>query len=68
MPEIGKNWPSRFLERHPELDTAWSRPLDIMRAYTATSDRVESFLFRLMGLRADCGNEKGFVLGSEKRT
>jgi len=29
--DLGRNWTNRFLDRHPELETAWSRPIDYQR-------------------------------------
>jgi hypothetical protein len=31
--ELGINWTDRFLHRHPELDTTWSKLMDCQRVF-----------------------------------
>jgi hypothetical protein len=40
---LGKNWLSRFLDRHPDLKTARNRGLDLKRITTAIPSQIEGW-------------------------
>ncbi|KAJ3453697.1 hypothetical protein MRS44_017944 [Fusarium solani] len=40
---IGKNWPSRFLERNPDIKLKPSTPIEAARAKEATPERIRRF-------------------------
>lgn len=69
---LGKNWIQRFRERHPELATGRSRPMDISRLLAVTPMAVTCFYDHILSLRERYSvpwtkvwnmDEKGFQLG-----
>ena len=47
---VGKNWPTNFIKRTPELKTEWSRPYSKQRALCEDSKVISPFY--------DCVREK----------
>jgi hypothetical protein len=49
---LGKNWTTKFLQRHPELSIARGRTMDINRLTSLDQNIIETFFTRLSELRA----------------
>ena len=77
VPEVGKNWPQRFIKRHSDaLAEAWSAPLSSKWAEAGAGGVVEPFLIRLQRLQEKKGilsedlwnmDEKGYITGFYSR-
>ena len=70
--ELGANWTQKFLSRHPELSSRWSRPLERERANNYTFETVSDWfnkfhitIIQYSIVKGDCYNmdEKGFNMG-----
>ena len=70
--ELGRNWINKFLDRHPELQSRFSQPLDKDRAATHDAEKllrwfqlVQSVIQKYDIQEEDTYNmdEKGFALG-----
>jgi hypothetical protein len=73
---IGKQWLSRFLDRHPELASRFAGRIDNQRVVAGQPAGIKSFFDRLGEVRSrkkiklentyDC-DEKGFAIGQAKK-
>jgi hypothetical protein len=69
---LGKNWTTKFLQRHPELSITRGRTMDINRLTSLDQNIIETFFTKLSELRAQYNiesddlynmDEKGFQMG-----
>jgi hypothetical protein len=74
-PTVGASWPTRFLQRHPELIIKKQKPLEIKRQVAHDIDSISSWFRRFketydnLGIQPeDCWNfdETGFRIGMGK--
>jgi hypothetical protein len=75
-PTVGINWPVRWLERHPEFESDWSKPMDNKRMVMQEKDLIAHWFQLYFDIRADYGihdddihnmDESGFQMGVGKR-
>ena len=71
---IGKNWISRFLDRHPILSTKFTSRIDCQRAYASNPHIINDHFTKVLRTgrftpKAITNvNEKGFIMGVAPRT
>lgn len=64
--KLGKNWVTRFLERHPELQLQRSTPLDKARANGLTPTAVASFEDAVDEVYKEHNPTEGYVYGVDE--
>ena len=74
---IGRNWITRFLNRHPELALKFASRIDRQRAYAGNPHTIQTHFRKLEKVIRDNDikdngitnvDEKGFVMGISPRT
>ena len=74
--EVGKNWTSRFIQRHPDIKVRWTTSLEACRAQSLNPTLVREFFDLLRTIILEYGippeniynmDEKGLLLGVLER-
>ena len=69
---LGQHWTTRFLQRHPSLQTSYGRPMDIQRLLSLDPNIITTYFNKVAELRHQYGielddmwnmDEKGFQMG-----
>jgi hypothetical protein len=72
LAQVGANWPSTFVKRHPELKTKFNRKYDYKRALCEDPEAIQAWFCLVTNIKAKYGiqdedtynfDETGFVRG-----